>query len=45
MKQLFATISSSKIVRFGAAKESNDTGVYYVPVFTPGPKPSKEWQA
>ena len=44
LKTLVAANGIRKIVRFGAAKESNDTGVYYVPVFTPGPKPSKEWQ-
>jgi hypothetical protein len=44
LKTIVASNGIRKAVRFGAIKESNDTGVYYVPVFTPGPKPSKEWQ-
>lgn len=44
LKTLVAANGIRKAVRFGSVKESNDTGVYYVPVFTVAAKPSKEWQ-
>jgi len=45
LKTLIAANGIRKAIRLGSVRESNDTGVYYVPVFTVGGKPDKEWQA
>jgi hypothetical protein len=44
LKTLVATSGIRKAVRVGSLREQNDTGIYYVPVFTLGQKPDKEWQ-
>ena len=44
LKTLVAANGIRKAVRVGSVREQNDTGTYYVPVFTIGTKPDKEWQ-
>lgn len=44
LKTLVAANGIRKAVIAHSVKEANDTGVYFVPVFTPGGKPGKEWQ-
>jgi hypothetical protein len=45
LKTLIAANGIRKTIRLGSVKETNDTGVYFVPVFTVGSKPDGEWQS
>jgi hypothetical protein len=45
LKTLIAANGIRKTIHLGSVKESGDTGVYFVPVFTVGAKPNSEWQA
>lgn len=44
LKTLVAANGIRKAIKVGAVKEQNDTGTYYVPTFTVGAKPAKDWQ-
>ena len=44
LKTLIAANGVRRAIRLGSVKETNDSGTYAIATFTPGKKPSKEWQ-
>lgn len=44
LKTLIAANGLRRAIRLGAVKETNDSGAYYVPQFSTGAKPNKDWQ-